>query len=128
MTTHCHAFQVKKCTDSTCFYCQQHPLRLQPDQLSSLHFLPLPLLDATKEHYQKFEEVFGKPLSNSDQPSRVATPTEEQKETDKRRKSLLIAGKVRASINCGDCHKLRCIYANTKLSRQEELAVTAAKD
>ena len=92
MTTHCHAsnyaFQVKKCTDSTCFYCQQNPLRLQPDQFSSLHFLSLPLLDATKEHYQKFEEVFGKPLSNSDQSSRVATPTEEQKETDKRRKSL----------------------------------------
>lgn len=75
--SHCssYAFQIKKCTEPTCI---QHPVRLPPEQFSELNHLPLPLLDASKEHFLKFEEVFGKPLSSKDQPSFVATPTQKQ--------------------------------------------------
>ena len=64
LKTHCHAshyvFQIKKCSDATCFYCLEHPVRLPDDVFSSLTLLPLPLLDkSTKEHYQKFTDLYG---------------------------------------------------------------------
>ena len=51
------------------------------EQFLELNSLPLPLLDASKEHYLKFEDVYGKPISDADQPSLVAVPSEEQKQT-----------------------------------------------
>ena len=51
------------------------------EKFLELNSLPLPLLDESKEHYLKFEEVFGKPISEADQPSLVAVPTDEQKQT-----------------------------------------------
>ena len=52
---HCHtsayAFQVKKCLSDVCFYRQENPIRLLIEDFKKLHFLPLPLLDVTKEHY-----------------------------------------------------------------------------
>ena len=132
MTSHCHAskyaFQVKKCTESTCYYCSQHPIRLHHDVFSKLHFLPLPLLDSTKEHFKKFDEVYGQPLSEKDLPSRIAAPTEEQKQKDKENRSLLIATKVRATIVCGECSKQRCIYSQSKLTSEELSMITAIKD
>lgn len=114
MKSHCHAsayaFQIKKCSDATCFYCMQHLPRLLPEEFERLHFLPLPLLDTSEQHYLKFEELYGKQPSNSDQPSKVATPSEESKKNDKARKSVLVAGKVRATIVCGECFKPRCVY------------------
>ena len=77
---------------------------------------------------KKFKEVFGKPLSSKDQPSHVASPTEEQKQTDKDRRSMLVAGKVRGTIKCGECLKPRCIYSNAKLTRREELELVTVKE
>ena len=127
--THCHAlsyaFQIKKCSVPTCYYCIEHPVRLPPEQFSELNYLPLPLLDASKEHFLK--EVFWKPLSSKDRPSHVASPTEEQKQTDKDRKTLLVAGKVHGIIKCGECFKPRCIYSSAKLTRQEETEIVIVK-
>ena len=67
--------------DPACFYCIQHPIRLPMEQYLELNYLPLPLLDASKEHYLKFEDVYGKPISDADQPSHVAVPLEEQRQT-----------------------------------------------
>ena len=54
--THCHfsnyVFQIRKCKDLACYYCMQHPIRLPDDVFDSLSFLPLPLLDTSKEHFQ----------------------------------------------------------------------------
>ena len=132
MKNHCHSssyvFQVKKCMEPACFYCNQHPIRLPVEKFLELNYLPLPLLDASKEHYQKFGDVFGKPISTADQPSLVAVPTEEQKKTDKDRKSLLVATKVRTVILCGECSKPRCIYANTTFTRDEQIHITSVKE
>ena len=64
MKTHCHCtpyiFQVKKCLNSDCSYCMNHPIQITPDQFASLHFLPLPLLDTSKAGCLSFEELYGK--------------------------------------------------------------------
>ena len=82
------------------------------EKFLELNSLPLPLLDESKEHYLKFEEVFGKPISEANQPSLVAVPTDEQKQMDRDRRSLLAATKVHTTIACGECNKPHCIYAN----------------
>lgn len=103
-------------------------MRLPPEQFSDLNYLPLSILDASKEHFLKFVEVFGEHLSSKDQPSHVTSPTEEQKQTDKERKTLLVAGKVRGIIKCGECLKPHCIYSNAKLKRQEELELVTVRE
>ena len=123
VSTHCHAsqymFQIKKCNSSECEYCCEHPVRLSPEVFETLSFLPLPLLDSTKEHYQKFDVLYGQRPSDKDRPTRVPAPSEEAKEVDKTRRSLLVCGKVRGVICCGECHKPRCVYSQTTLSKEE---------
>ena len=67
MDVHCHisqyAFQVKKCKDESCYYCIGKPVRMPVEVFESLHFLPLPRLDSTKQHYRPFIEVWGKEIS-----------------------------------------------------------------
>ena len=117
---HCHcshyAFQIKKCTDSLCYYCTQHPIQLTPEVFANLPFLPLPLLDGNKEKYLKFDEVVGKPLSEKDRPSYIPKPSDESKEIDKQNRKLLVRAKVRAVVECTDCCKPRCVFSNSKLT------------
>ena len=47
-----------------------------------LSFLPLPLLDHTKEHYQKFADIFGQIPDEKGRPSYVPTPSEEARQID----------------------------------------------
>ena len=98
------------------------------EKFFKLNSLPLPLLDESKEHYLKFEEVFGKPISEADQPSLVAVPTDEQKQIDRDRRSLLAATKVHTTITCGECNKPHCIYANTNLTREQEFQISSVKE
>lgn len=132
MKTHCHSsqyvFQVKKCTDLSCYYCQEHPVRLPEDMFGGLCFLPLPLLDNSKEHCQEFSSVYGQPPSDKDRPSRVPEPSEEAKEVDKGRKSLLVRGKVRGVMECGECSKPRCIYSPSKLASKDHDAIKHVKE
>jgi len=132
MENHCHAskyvFQVKKCTDVSCFYCQEHPIRLPEDVFHSLSFLPLPLLDNSKEHYKDFSIVYGQVPSDIDRPSRIPEPSEEAKELDKGRKSILVCGKVRAIVTCDECKKPRCIYSLSKLSPRELQEIELVKE
>lgn len=132
MKTHCHAsnyvFQIKKCTNLSCHYCQEHPIRLPGDIFETLSFLPLPLLDSSKEHYQKFDNIYGGLPSDIDRPSRVPVPSEESKEVDKRNRSLLVCGKVRGIITCGSCCKPRCIYSPSVLTLKQLEEITRVKD
>ena len=117
--SHCHsshyAFQIKKCLDPSCYYCVQHPIVMDSEEFSSISFLPLPLLDGTKEHFSPFSEVYGKPLSDKDRPSRGLFTNPEAKECDKNNKALLINSKVRCVITCQECRKPRCVFAAKKL-------------
>ena len=125
MKAHCHlsayAFQVKKCCDNTCYYCSKHQIWLSHEDFKSLHFLPWPLLHPTnKGHYHPFSDVYGQLPSSLDQPSLKVTK-EKHNEIDHQRKSLLVAGKVRGVITCGECCKPRCIYAKTRLSEDQQV-------
>ena len=74
-------------------------------RVKSLHFVLLPLLHPTnKDHYRPFSDVYGQLPSNLDQPSLKVTK-EIHNEIDHQRKSLLVAGKVRSVITCGECCK-----------------------
>lgn len=106
LNTHYHAshyaFQLKKCKDPNCYYCLKHPIRLPQELFNTLHFLPLPLLDYTKQHFKKFEDLYGTDPLDVDRPSCIPTPTpsEEAKELDKTRKSFLVCGRLRSFIIC----------------------------
>ena len=49
-----HLFQVKKCTDSSCYYCKQHPICMPVSDFASLSFVPVPLLEPSKDKYRGF--------------------------------------------------------------------------
>lgn len=124
MNEHCHSshylFQVKKCAKESCLHCSNHPVRLPQAEFENLKFIPLPLLNATKDQYRKFSELYGQHPSEEDRPSRAPTVTSEAKEADKENKKLLVAGKVRRIIVCSDCSKPRCVYAAASLASEEK--------
>ena len=128
---HCHCshyvFQIKKCDDDSCFYCLEHPIRLPREDFSKLSFLPLPLLAPSKEHYQKFDILYGKPPSE-DRPSCVPTPSQETKDNDNKNSAVLVSAKVRACIQCGECHKARCVYSQCRRNLLELNEISRIKE
>ncbi len=85
-------------------------------------FLPLPLLDTSKEH---FPDVYEQLPSERDRPSLIPVASDE---ADKERKSVLVRGKVRAIIACGECSKPRCIYSPSTLSPKQSKEIEGIKD
>ena len=72
--------------------------------------------------------MYGKPLSERDRPSYVARPPEEAKQNDKQNSTLLICTKVRCCIECGECHKSRCVYAQCKLKLEDMNEISRIKE
>ncbi|KAK3097052.1 hypothetical protein FSP39_005923 [Pinctada imbricata] len=121
-----YTFQVKKCQEDDCWYCTLNPPKLQADEV---HWLPDPTLDENREEFLPFATLFGKETTDKDRPSSGGDSSEE----DKKNRSILVAGKVRSVIICGECGKRRVVYAKQRLSAeqcicldrvQEELAYT----
>ena len=110
------------------YYCTEHPIRLPPDVFRKLSFLPLPLLDIVKEHFRKFDDLFGQHPDEKGRPSYVPTPSEEAKQKDKTHRGILWKPEVRALIRCGKCLKPRCIFSNLKLSSQESVELQCKKE
>lgn len=52
-----YAFQLKKCLEENCAYCQLNPPRLLPEEFAELHFLPDPVPDTQTGRYQSFDQV-----------------------------------------------------------------------
>ena len=78
-------------------------------------------MNATKDHYKNFEELYGQLPSEVDRPSLSSTSvSSEAKAVDKQNKKLLVAAKVRATIGCIECKKLRCIYSAGALTIEEK--------
>ena len=125
-----YSFQLKKCSSLTCFYCNMSDKpRLPQDIFSSLSWLPLHLLDATKEHYQAFDSVYGKPVSSQDQPSLQSKfDDSEAAAADEAHKTLFNATKVRDVIWCQECCKPRCIFSKGKLTFTEMIYVQYIKN
>ena len=110
MKAHCSAthylFQIKKCGNASCSYCSLHPLHLPEFEFDRLNFVPLPLMNQAKDHYQKFEELNGKPPSEADRPSLSSSSSSEAKEIDTKNLLLPKYGtlscvlKVRSHVAC----------------------------
>ena len=90
---HCHSsryvYQFKKCTDQDCYYCKEHPIRLPPEVFRKLSLLPLLLLDASKEHYENFEKLYGQFPDERGRPSYVPVPSKETKRSTRAIEGLL---------------------------------------
>ena len=123
-----YVFQIRKCTDKSCYYCAEHPIRLPAEVFCELSFLPLPLLHHSKEHYKKFADVFGQTPNEKDHSSYILTPSNQAKQRDLEHKGILVKAKVMAVVCYGECHKRRCIYANSKLFPHEKATVDCMKE
>ena len=132
MDKHCNAshyvFQVRKCLDASCYFCQDHPIRMPIEDFKTLAYLPLPLLDSAKEHYRPFDELFGQNPSDQDRPSK-GPPKDDQSAVIDRENSLLFRNtRVRGCMVCQECLKPRCIYAASVLSDGHKAAVRIVED
>lgn len=120
-----YLFHIKKCTDMSCYYCQQHPIRMQASEFASLSFIPLPTLLPNKEKYAGFDALFGTPPDEKDCPSSQKSVGAQN---DEENKSILVSTKVRATIVCGECTKPRAVYAKSKLTVDEQGQLTDVKN
>ena len=85
-----YMFQIMKCRDVEYVVCS--PLHLPDEIFEELHFIPAPLLDALKEHFQKFSAVYGSKTTVKDMLSLKFTL--EASVEDKENKSILVLHKV----------------------------------
>lgn len=121
LKTHSHisqyAFQVRKCTDTSCIYCSSHPLRMPLDVFTTLGFLPLPIIDSSAEHFQPFKDVYGQVPIEKDRPSlRCTNDDNDATEFDKVNHQLLTSAKVRAALTCTECFKPQCVYSAARIT------------
>ena len=128
------SLQMRKCEDTAC--CS--PSSLPRDQL---HWLPLPVLDNTGEHYRPFQECY-----KSGDPSDGDMPSVLQEKTDRRAPkprqtpavptvaseepalSPAYAAKftgqnARVLVECVDCRKPRVVHSTTRLSERQKLGL-----
>ena len=124
ITSHCRAilytFQIINCLSEDCFISSTlQPIWLEKDTFDSIGFLPDPMRNISKEHYQHFKDIFKKEIMERDWPSLRFSL--EVTETDKSNKSLLVAAKVCATIICSLFSKLRCVYSNSKFTKTQSL-------
>lgn len=122
---HCHvskyAVQVRKCLQESCCYCSSHPIHMSIEEYKAISFLPLPLLNFTRDHYKPFAEVYGGIPNEKDRPSLKSTRSPEGENVDKANRKLLSqSGKVRAVLSCGDCFKPRCVFSDSSLTNNEK--------
>ena len=89
------------------------------EEFNTLCYLPLPILDASRQHYKPFDDVYGQLPPERDRPSLVSTKEADGDEVDKANSKLLSSSRrVRAALTCGGCFKPRCVYAEATLSRK----------
>ena len=125
---HCHAshyaFQIKKCTNQDCFYCSDNSIRMPSNEFEKLSFVPLPLLDATKEHYRPFLELYGT-MPEDKRPSLQLGQSDAQ-DADRSHRELFRNTKARSHIICQECLKPRVIFSACRLSEEQKVVVAQA--
>ena len=67
------------------------------------------------EHYAEFNTLYGKETSDQYQPSKIETHSSSERGPS----GLYTNTKVRDFIECTECHKVRCIYSEKKLTVQQ---------
>lgn len=87
------------------------PPRLPLLEFRQLTWLPDPqFMDAAKEHYKAFDDIFGQDTVEVDRP---VAKTQENKSG----KAYFTKEKVGDTVECESCGKWRCVYAPTKPPR-----------
>jgi hypothetical protein len=111
---HCKAthfmFQIKKCdpeSDEDCWFCDLFPPSLPPEVLSTLNFVPDPVLTDDRLHFKKFAEVYGTETTDKDRPSLGKSTQDGKNARDIANKDLLLISKIRTFILCVECEKPR---------------------
>ena len=93
------------------------------EQFKEMSYLPLPILDESKEHFKLFKDVYGQDPNEKDRPSLKSTSTKDVDLDKVNRKLLSSAGRVRTALHCGECFKSRCVYSEAVLTQQEKSMV-----
>lgn len=121
-STH-YSFQLKKC--NSCAYCTMNPPRMPENKFEDLHFLPVPL-PGENNQYMSFTELYGQ--NNKEEHRPGATHNAEENVNDKLRRDLFKNVKVRDVILCSECSKPRCIFAEKKLTREQDELILRIKE
>ena len=107
-----YVFSVKKCGKQDCSICS--PPRLPPEIFSQLFHLPDPV-PASSDHYKPFEEVYGTHTTEKHRPS-----FSESRKSGHGIPFSPNAQTARKLIMCTECLKPRVLYAQRKLSHNDE--------
>ena len=109
-----YSFQIKKCADASCSYCSSHPAKSS----RNLAWLPSPEPAADQNSYLQFAEVYdGRAPTDIHRPSLKSSPSNHP--ADAQYSAIMNSNKVRCSIPCSECHKPRCVYSSSKLTKDQ---------
>ncbi|CAG8559872.1 42298_t:CDS:2 [Gigaspora margarita] len=103
---------VMKCNRHDCKVCKK--VRMPYDDFQSLSFIPDP------------EPIYGKPTSEKFRPSAMNITVDD--EISEKRPGQFVNTKIRRTITCEYCAKMRCIYSNVALTNDEEIKLQATLD
>ena len=84
--------------------------------------MPDPTLTVDKREHQTCDDLYSLDTTDKDIPS--LTPNIE----NVKRSAAMVSAKVRATINCVECEQPRCLYAKSKLSKEEQKEVQRIRD
>ena len=113
-----YTFETGKCGKDTCHYHSKNSVCLPSDMCKNIKFIPGPVLDSSKVHYQKFDQVYGSAPSGKDRPN--LKYSFDLIEKDNLDKDVLVTQKVRAILKCALCAKLRQVtYFRTDICKTE---------
>ena len=119
-----YLYQVKELTNPSFFYCTLHPVCLSESDLSSLSFIPLPLLLQNQENTMDLMTFLTKTqIRRSPMWQTLVGP-----KTDEKQGEIVVNTNVHAAIVCGECLKSRCIYSRRKFSIGERAELTDLKE
>jgi hypothetical protein len=79
--------------------------------------VPDPILTADRREHQTFDDLYS--LETTDKDSPYLTPNIERV----KRCAAMVSAKGRATINCVECEKPRCLNAKSKLPKEEQKIV-----
>ncbi|CAC5376627.1 unnamed protein product [Mytilus coruscus] len=107
-----YMFQIRKCQNINCCLSSRSGI--------TFPWVPDPMMQINKSHYEPFEKVLGTDTNESDKPSAQNTKTSVVAE---QMQGILNAGlvgqNVRRTVSCYECGKPRCIYAKKTLTSRE---------
>ena len=111
LTKGLYMLQFRKCEDETC--CIRKKQILPPP-------VPTSVLSADGEHYLRFEDTYGKSMTDRDCPSLQQKHSKPKPNTKQNYKFL--GSRVVAVLECAQCKKTRCISLVCSLNLSLEIS------